>query len=108
MRRIKLLRRQVWREFIGTLRQGKLALLMVLAQVISPMSRRALVEWAKHEALWEVLGLCRAGEIDFDEDDLYAVLDEIHEKRHRIELELFKVRNKACSRLFLRRDVELP
>lgn len=87
-------------EVLGTDRQGKLALLMVLAQVISPMSRRALVEWAKNQALWEVLGL-QSGEIDFDEDDLYAVLDEIAEKRHRIELELFKVRNKACSRLFL-------
>jgi transposase len=88
-------------EVLGTDRRGKLALLMVLAQVISPMSRRALVEWAKNQALWEVLGLCQSGEIDFDEDDLYAVLDEIAEKRHWIELELFKVRNKACSRLFL-------
>ena len=87
-------------EVLGTDRQGKLALLMVLAQVISPMSRRALVEWAKNQALWEVLGL-QSGEIDFDEDDLYAVLDEIAEKRHRIEVELFRVRNKACSRLFL-------
>jgi transposase len=87
-------------EVLGTDRQGKLALLMVLAQVISPMSRRALVEWAKNQALWEVFGL-QSGEIDFDEDDLYAVLDEIAEKRHRIEVELFRVRNKACSRLFL-------
>jgi transposase len=88
-------------EVLGADRRGKLALLMVLAQVISPMSRRALVEWAKNQALWEVLGLCQSGKIDFDEDDLYAVLDEVAEKRHRIELELFKVRNKACSRLFL-------
>jgi hypothetical protein len=88
-------------KVLGTDRCGKLALLMVLAQVISPMSRRALVEWAKSQALWEVLGLCRSGEIDFDEDDLYAVLDGIAEKRRRVELELFKVRNKACSRLFL-------
>jgi transposase len=88
-------------EVLGTDRGGKLALVMVLAQVISPMSRRALVQWAKNQSLWEVLALWGSGEIDFDEDDLYTVLDEIAEKRHRIELELFKVRNKGCSRLFL-------
>jgi len=88
-------------KVLGTDKVGKLALLMVLAQFISPMSRRALVQWAKNQALWEVLGLGESPEIDFDEDDLYAVLDEIAEKRDRIELDLFKVRNKACSRLFL-------
>lgn len=88
-------------EVLGAQRRGKLALLMVLAQLISPMSKRALVQWAKNQALWEVIGLGESGEIGFDEDDLYAVLDEIAEKRHRIELELFRVRNKACGRLFL-------
>lgn len=88
-------------KVLGSDRSGKLAVLMVLAQVISPMSRRALVQWAKNQAIWEVLGLCPSGEMDFDEDDLYAVLDDIADKRHRIEIELFKVRNKACSRLYL-------
>ncbi len=86
---------------LGTDRKGKLALLMVLAQTIRPMSKRAVVQWARHQAVYEVLGLGNPDEIDFDEDDLYAVLDDLADRRISIELSLFRLRNKQCSRLFL-------
>jgi transposase len=88
-------------DALGKDRKGKLALLMVLAQVIRPMSKRAVVEWARNQALYEVVGLGSPDQIDFDEDVLYAVLDDLADRRYRIEENLFKLRRKACSRLFL-------
>jgi len=88
-------------EALGKHRSGKLALLMVLAQVIRPMSKRAVVEWARNQAVYEVLGIGGPEQIGFDENDLYEVLDDLADRRYRIEENLFKLRNKACSRLFL-------
>ena len=88
-------------DALGKDRKGRLALLMVIAQVICGMSKRAVVEWAKNQAIYDVLGLGSFDEIDFDEDDLYAVLDDLAERRVRIELDLFKRRGKRCSQLFL-------
>lgn len=88
-------------QALGKDRTGKLALLMVLAQVIRPMSKRGVVQWASGQAVYEVLGLGRPDEIDFDPDDLYAVLDDLADRRLSIELALFNVRNKGCNRLFL-------
>ena len=88
-------------DAIGKDRKGKLALLMVIAQVICGMSKRAVVEWVRNQAIYEVLGLGSFDEIDFDEDDLYAILDDLSERRFRIELDLFKRRGKTCSQLFL-------
>jgi len=86
---------------LGKDRKGRLALLMVIAQVICGMSKRAVVEWARNQAIYEVLGLGSPDEMDFDEDDLYAVLDDLSERRFSIELDLFKKRDKGCSQLFL-------
>ena len=88
-------------EALGKDQKGRLALLLVLAQLISPMSKRAVVEWAENEAVYEVLGLGASDGIDFDENDLYDVLDDLADRRHQIELHLFKLRNKHCSKLFL-------
>jgi hypothetical protein len=88
-------------EALGKDRKGKLALLMVLAQVIRPMSKRAVVEWAGNQAVYEVLGIGGPDERAFDENDLYEVLDDLADRRYRIEENLFQLRNKACSRLFL-------
>jgi len=88
-------------EALGKDRKGKLALLMVLAQVIRPMSKRAVVEWAGNQAVYEVLGIGGPDERAFDENDLYEVLDDLADGRYRIEENLFRLRNKSCSRLFL-------
>jgi hypothetical protein len=88
-------------KVLGNDRRGKLALLMVLAQLIRPMSKRAVVNWARNQAVYEVLGLGSQDGIDFDENDLYEALDDVASRRLDIETRLFKLRNKSCSRLFL-------
>ena len=88
-------------EVLGNHRKGKLALFMVIGQLLCGVSRRALVEWAASQAVYEVLGIGTQDEIDFNENDLYDVLDDLADRRFEIELKLFRKRRKACSRLFL-------
>ena len=57
---------------LGKSRLAKLALFLVLARVAHQGSRLSAVRWAKDHAVAEVLGLA-----SFDEDDLYAALDDL-------------------------------
>lgn len=86
---------------LGKNRQGRLALLLVIAQVIFKGSRLGVVKWAQNQAIFEVLGLGSSGELDFDEDTLYRVLDEVADRRFEIQLGLFRTRKKHTNRLFL-------
>ena len=52
-------------EVLGNHRKGKLALFMVIGQLLCGVSRRALVEWAVSQAVYEVLGIGTQDEIDF-------------------------------------------
>lgn len=89
-------------EALGTDRKGKLALLMVIAHAAGGMSKRAVVQWARAQAVHEVLGLgVSENGVDFDENSLYEVLDDLSDRRLAIESKLFKSRGKSCSRLFL-------
>ena len=88
-------------KVLGNGRRGKLALLLVMAQVIFKGSRMGVVKWAQNQAVFEVLGLGSPGETDFDEDTLYRVLDEVADRRFEIQLGLFRSRKKHASRLFL-------
>lgn len=88
-------------KVLGNGRRGKLALLLVMAQVIFKGSRLGVVKWAQNQAVFEVLGLGSPGETDFDEDTLYRVLDEVADRRFEIQLGLFRSRKKHASRLFL-------
>lgn len=65
---------------LGTSRQGKLAMFLVLARVLHQGSRLSAVRWADTQAVAETLGLTR-----FDEDDLYAALDWLCDAQSRIE-----------------------
>ena len=56
---------------LGHSRLAKLALFLVLARVAHQGSRLSAVRWAQDQAVAEVLGLGK-----FDEDDLYAALDD--------------------------------
>ncbi len=95
-------------EALGTDRKGKLALLMVIAHVAGGMSRRAAVQWARTQAVHEVFGLGAPEDgVDFDENTLCEVLDELSDRRIEIESKLFKSRGKSCGRLFLY-DVTSP
>jgi transposase len=70
---------------LGKSRFAKLALFLVLARVAHQGSRLSAVRWAQDHAVAEVLGLSR-----FDEDDLYAALDELASRQPSIEQALYR------------------
>ncbi len=55
---------------LGKERKARLAPLMVLAQVIRPMGKRAVVGWGHNQAVYGLLGLGVRGEMDCDENAL--------------------------------------
>ena len=65
--------------------RAKLGLFLVLARVAHQGSRLSAVRWAEDQAVGEVLGLRK-----FDEDDLYAALDDLAARQERIEKALFR------------------
>ena len=65
---------------LGSSRQGRLAMFLVLARVLHQGSRLSAVRWAETQAVAETLGLGR-----LDEDDLYGALDWLCEEQSRIE-----------------------
>jgi Transposase DDE domain len=70
---------------LGHRRLAKLGLFLVLARVAHQGSRLSAVRWAEDQAVAEVLGLGK-----FDEDDLYAALDDLAARQERIEKALFR------------------
>ena len=76
-------------------RLGKLALFVVLVRLAHQGSRLSAVRWAEDHAVAEVLGLGR-----FDEDDLYAALDDLCARQEKIE--------RALYQRYLRRRGEPP
>ena len=78
---------------------AKLALFLVLARVAHRGSRLSAVRWAEDQAVAEVLGLGA-----FDEDDLYAALDDLAARQEKIEKALYRryvARRGQPPRLFL-------
>jgi transposase len=70
---------------LGTSRLGKLALFVVLVRLAHQGSRLSAVRWAEDHAVAEVLGLSQ-----FDEDDLYAALDDLCARQQKIERTLYQ------------------
>ena len=70
---------------LGKSRLAKLALFLVFARVAHQGSRLSAVRWSADHAVAEVLGLDR-----FDEDDLYAALDDLCARQERIERTLYQ------------------
>jgi transposase len=70
---------------LGKTRLAKLALFLVLARVAHQGSRLSAVRWAQDQAVAEVLGLGV-----FDEDDLYATLDDLCARQPSIEQALYR------------------
>ena len=84
---------------VGKTRLAKLALFLVLARVAHQGSRLSAVSWAADHAVAEVLGLG-----PFDEDDLYAALDDLCARQQSIEQTLYRHYLQRCPsppRLFL-------
>lgn len=69
----------------GKSRLGKLALFLVLVRLAHQGSRLSAVRWAEDHAVAEVLGLR-----PFDEDDLYAALDDLCARQEKIEQILYQ------------------
>jgi hypothetical protein len=76
---------------LGTEREGKLALWQVIARTIDQGSRLSAVRLAQTHAACDVLGMSRG----FDENDLYDNLGWLQEHQERIELSLFRARQKG-------------
>jgi hypothetical protein len=70
---------------LGKTRLAQLALLLVLARLAHQGSRLSAVRWAQEHAVAEVLGLGA-----FDEDDLYAALDDLCARQPPIEQALYR------------------
>src|SRR5512139_3471471 len=70
---------------LGKSRLGKLALFLVLVRLAHQGSRLSAVRWAEDHAVAEVLGLQA-----FDEDDLYAALDDLCARQEKIEQILYQ------------------
>jgi len=84
---------------LGRRRLGKLALFVVLVRLAHQGSRLSAVRWAEDHAVAEVLGLS-----PFDEDDLYAALDDLCAGQKKIERTLYQRylrRRAAAPALFL-------
>jgi transposase len=64
---------------------GKLSLFLVLARIAHQGSRLSAVRWARDHAVPEILGLS-----SFDENDLYAALDDLSARQARIETALYR------------------
>ena len=70
---------------LGKSRLARWALFLVLARLARQGSRLSAVRWAQDQAVAEVLGLGR-----FDEDDLYAALDDLSTRQPQIERALYQ------------------
>lgn len=81
---------------LGSSRKAQLALLVIIARIISPGSDRWTAIWAKRQATEAVLGLRPP-----DVDDLYDTLDWLDKNQEKIEDALFLARGKETEQLFL-------
>jgi len=70
---------------LGHSRLGKLSLFLLLARLAHQGSRLSAVRWAEDQAVSEVLGLGA-----FNEDDLYAALDDLSARQEKIEQALYR------------------
>ena len=89
----------------GNTRLAKLGLFLILARVAHQGSRLSAVRWAADHAVSEVFGLG-----SFDEDDLYAALDDLCARQEKIEQALFRLylrRSRAPATVSLRCDQQL-
>jgi transposase len=77
---------------LGRGQSGKLCLFLVLARIAHQGSRLSAVRWARDHAVAEVLGLP-----GFDEDDLYAALEDLCARQVRIETALYQHYRKSHS-----------
>ena len=79
-------------DALGAGRQAKLALWQIMARIIEHSSRLSAVRLARSHAVCDLLDLD-----SFNEDDLYANLDWLHENQSKIEDRLFRATHQDSS-----------
>jgi transposase len=91
-----LVLRQAWEDFglerlfswVSSARTAGLLRAMVFGRILFPSAKLALVDHARGTLLAAACGLDQARE-DFDEDDLYAAMDELNGRWVRLEQQLY-------------------
>lgn len=86
-------------KVLGKSRKGKLALWLIIAQILGAESRLSKVRLAREHAVAEILNID-----SFSEDDLYATLDWLYDNKAKIERGIYKQaidRKDKDERLFL-------
>ena len=76
-------------DFVQNARAAGLLKAMVLGRVLFPSAKLALVDHARGTLLAAACGLDQAEE-DFDEDDLYAAMDELTGRWVPLEKQLYR------------------
>ena len=76
-------------DSVGSPRQAGLLRAMVFGRILFPSSKLALVDQARGTLLASACGLDQAGE-DFDEDDLYAAMDQLSGQWVGMEKQLYQ------------------
>ena len=87
-------------DALGAGRQAKLALWQIMARIIEHSSRLSAVRLARSHAVCDLLDLD-----SFNEDDLYANLDWLHENQSKIEDRLFRATHQDSSPTLFLYDV---
>ena len=87
-------------DALGAGRQAKLALWQIMARIIEHSSRLSAVRLARSHAVCDLLDLD-----SFNEDDLYANLDWLHENQSKIEDRLFRATHQDSSTTLFLYDV---
>src|SRR5437016_12520545 len=88
---------QAWEEFglstifgfVADARMAGLLKAMILGRILFPSAKLALVDHARGTLLAAACGLDQASE-DFDEDDLYAAMDELNGRWVPVEQQLYQ------------------
>ena len=83
-------------KMLGNSKHAKLALLLIIARILTQGSRRSLCEWVKRQEILGTLGI-----EGVKTDDLYKTLDWLAENQDKMEANLFASRKKKTLSLYL-------
>ena len=77
---------------LGSNQKAKIALWLVMSKMMGAHSKLSAVRMARDHAIAEITGIR-----DFSEDDVYAALDWLYERKERVEKSLFRQKGEAPS-----------
>ena len=77
---------------LGSNQKAKIILWLVMSKMMGAHSKLSAVRMARDHAIAEIIGIR-----DFSEDDVYAALDWLYERKERVEKGLFRQKGEAPS-----------